>query len=200
MKRIWYFKGDCHGTFDDFENLPKEENQSVIILGDSGVNYYGGSRDQLSKQNLLSRGDYNVYCLRGNHDINPMKITPKTYVELDVDVAGPVLIDYDYPRIRYLIDGVSYKINGHTLLPIGGDSSEDKEYRIKKGWNWFQDEVLSEQIRQNIYEIQKDNYFDIVITHTCPYKWEKDIEYLFLKQVSQDKIDKTMEKYLDTIE
>lgn len=39
---------------------------------------------------------------------------------------------------------------------------------------------------------------DLVISHTCPYKYEP--RELFLSYINQETVDKTMEKYLDKIE
>ena len=200
MIENFWFKGDLHGRFEDFEQLPKEERQAVIVLGDVGINFYGGLEDYIAKKKLLSYGNYTVYCLRGNHDKNPRTIEPHPIAEIDPDIGGVVLRDADFDRIKCLIDGNIYKIKEYTLLPIGGAYSVDKDYRLARGWTWFDDEQIDERTKQLIIDnIQNHRDIDIIISHTCPASWEDKIKYLFSKQVDQSTIDKSTERFLDEV-
>ena len=49
-----------------------------------------------------------------------------------------------------------------------------------------------------IYKKVKGKHFDIVLTHTCPFKYEPT--EVFLDFINQDNVDKTMEYFLDKIE
>ena len=49
-----------------------------------------------------------------------------------------------------------------------------------------------------IYNKVKGKHFDIVLTHTCPYKYEP--REVFLEGFNQQNIDKSMEHFLDKIE
>ena len=51
---------------------------------------------------------------------------------------------------------------------------------------------------KNILEKIKGKHFDIVLTHTCPYKYEPT--ETFLNDIDQTKVDKTMEHFLDKVE
>ena len=44
----------------------------------------------------------------------------------------------------------------------------------------------------------KGKHFDIVLTHTCPYKYEP--REVFMQGLDQSKVDKSMEHFLDEVE
>ena len=71
----------------------------------------------------------------------------------------------------------------------------DKEYRLQRGWTWFKDEQLSYNERVESYNLLNKTY-NYVFSHTCPASWMPYIRDLFLNQLDQGKIDKTMENYL----
>ena len=95
-------------------------------------------------------------------------------------------------------DGEEYNIDGKSVLVIGGAYSVDKEYRLMYGYKWFKDEQLTKEEMDTIYNKVRGKHFDIVLTHTCPYKYEP-IE-VFLSGINQSKVDKSMEHFLDKIE
>ena len=49
-----------------------------------------------------------------------------------------------------------------------------------------------------IYNKVKGKHYDVVLTHTCPYKYEP-LE-VFLSGINQSKVDKSMEFFLDKTE
>ena len=62
---------------------------------------------------------------------------------------------------------------------------------------WFKDELLTSEEMGQIELNINGNYYDIILTHTCPESWEpKD---LFLSGLDQSSVDKSMEKWLDVI-
>ena len=72
-----YFTGDTHGDtlkiirFAERMRLRKED--TLIILGDAGYNYYGNERDRIAKQRL-SHLKPTILCIHGNHEIRPANI------------------------------------------------------------------------------------------------------------------------------
>ena len=112
--------------------------------------------------------------------------------------GGKVFIEDDYPNLIFAKDGEVYNIDGKSVLVIGGAYSVDKEYRIMYGHKWFKDEQLTTKEMNNILDKVKGKHFDIVLTHTCPYKYEP-IE-VFMKGLDQSKVDKSTEHFLDEIE
>lgn len=127
-------------------------------------------------------------------------------LEWDKNVQGPVYYESDFPNIRYLQDGGEYTINNHSTLVIGGAYSVDKWYRLNDRpentteWTgWFKDEQLTLKEKINILKKVQGKHYDLVLTHTYPFSWEYLIKYLFLWNIDQSKIDKSMEHFLDDV-
>lgn len=68
--------------------------------------------------------------------------------------------------------------------------SVDKEYRLLHGYKWFKDEQLTKIEMDNILDKIKGMYFDMVIIHTCPYKYEP--KEVFIQGLDQTKASKYM--------
>ena len=66
--------------------------------------------------------------------------------------------------------------------------------------SWWKDEQPSSQTKEQCEEIlaEQDWNIDVVLTHTAPLKFEPTEE--FIEGLNQDFVDKTTEKWLDTIE
>lgn len=189
-----YITGDTHRDFSRFNKIELKKDDMVIILGDVGINYLLNEEDNKLKKHL---NDKNVkfFCIRGNHEERPENIT--TYKEVEM-FDGKVYLEEQYPNLIFAKDGEIYHIAGKTILVIGGAYSVDKNYRLLYGYHWFKDEQLKKEEMDFIYEKVKGKHFDIVLTHTCPYKYEP-VE-VFLQGLDQSKVDKTMEHFLDLIE
>ena len=83
---------------------------------------------------------------------------------------------------------------------MGGAYSVDKYYRLKQGWNWFDNEQPSEEIKETVRK-QLDRIgwkVDIVLSHTVPLKYEPT--EIFLKGIDQSTVDKSTEIWLDSVE
>ena len=120
----------------------------------------------------------------------------------DDEAKGRVLWQPEYPNIRYFRDGSVYEICGRRTLVLGGAYSVDKDYRLAKQaqglyGGWFEGEQLTEDERKSIEARYLGKYFDLVLAHTCPYRWEP--RDLFLSFIDQKKVDKTMEIWLDNM-
>lgn len=189
-----YITGDTHRKFSRLYNLEENENDMLIILGDAGINYYLNEEDIRFKEYLKSF-KIKLFCVRGNHEERPENID--TYKEVDM-FGGKVFIEDNYPNLVFAKDGEVYNIDGKSVLVIGGAYSVDKEYRLMHGYHWFKDEQLSNKEMNNILEKVKGNHFDIVLTHTCPYKYEP--REVFMQGLDQSKVDKSMEHFLERIE
>ena len=50
----------------------------------------------------------------------------------------------------------------------------------------------------NILDKYKDKHVDIILSHTCPLKYEPT--EVFMKGIDQSMVDKTMEVFLDKVE
>ena len=77
-KRI-YLMGDIHGSHIPIENFFRRiknnlsedrENNILILLGDTGLNYYLDGRDNKIKKKL-QKFPFTYFVIRGNHEQRP---------------------------------------------------------------------------------------------------------------------------------
>ena len=200
----WLITGDTHSSLERFYPSKFEprnpETTGIIILGDAGFNYYLNYRDDILKHKA-DRMAMTFYCVRGNHEARPQDIDNMTLV-YDENVQGNVYMEPAYPGIRYFLDGGFYTIANKKTLVIGGAYSIDKQYRLARGWSWFENEQLDADERAHITDCVKDYLMDIspidlVLTHTAPIGFEPT--EMFLDFIDQTEVDKTMEYWLQEI-
>lgn len=189
-----YITGDTHGNFSRLKNINFNKNDLLIVLGDAGINYNLNWTDKI-KKNYLNSLNIKIFSIRGNHEERPENIN--TYKETNI-YGGKAFIEEDYPNLIFAKDGEVYNIDNKKILVIGGAYSVDKDIRIKYGYSWFKDEQLTKEEMYNIYNKVKGQEYDIVLTHTCPKKYEPT--EMFLKDLDESTIDKSMEIFLDKIE
>jgi len=189
-----YITGDTHRDFSRLDNMKFNKDDLLIVLGDAGINYCLTEEDNKFKE-YLKKYNVKMFCIRGNHEERPENIS--TYKEINM-FGGKVYIEKDYPNLIFAKDGEEYNINGKSVLVIGGAYSVDKEYRLMYGYKWFRDEQLTKEEMDIIYNKVKGKHYDLVLTHTCPLKYEP-VE-VFLSGINQSKVDKSMEHFLDKIE
>lgn len=189
-----YITGDTHRDFSRLYKLKENKDDMLIVLGDAGINYCLNEEDIRYKE-YLKKFELKIFCVRGNHEERPENIN--TYKEVEM-FGGKVFIEEDYPNLIFAKDGEIYNIDGKSVLVIGGAYSVDKEYRLMYGHKWFKDEQLTKEEMNNILNKVKGKHFDIVLTHTCPYKYEP--REVFIQGLDQSKVDKSMEHFLDEIE
>ena len=199
-----YITGDTHRDFGRVvkfcDKMKTTTDDILIILGDAGINYYLNHSDNRIK-NLLSRLPITLFCIHGNHEARPETID--TYELVDWH-GGKVYMEKKYPNLVFAKDGEIYQfetVNGiKNCVVIGGAYSVDKYYRLRNGWEWFADEQPNVEIKQYVEDqLHKVNWtVDVVLTHTCPIKYEP-IEW-FLSGLDQSKVDKSTEIWLNKIE
>lgn len=189
---------DTHGDFSRFSYYDKlKKDIAVIICGDAGVNYYLNKKDYKLKKTLQETlPKVTFYLVRGNHEARPQSLITMKEV-YDIEVAGNVWVEEEFPNIKYLKDGEVYTIDGKRALVIGGAYSIDKEYRLINGWQWFPTEQLSATEREAITEKYAGQHFDLVLSHTCPYPWQPFDK--FLSYVDQTKVDNSMEYWMENL-
>ena len=189
-----YITGDTHRDFSRLNKMIFNKDDMLIILGDAGINYFLNEEDDKFKEYLK---EYNVkmFCIRGNHEERPENIS--TYKEVNM-FGGKVLIEENYPYLIFAKAGEEYNIGGIRVLVIGGAYSIDKEYRLIYGYKWFKDEQLTKEEMNKIIKKVKGKHYDVVLTHTCPYKYEPT--EVFILGIDQSKVDKSMEYFLDKVE
>lgn len=189
-----YITGDTHGEFFRLSHLRQTDNDMIIILGDAGINYYLNNKDQKLKE-FISMYNIKLFCIQGNHEERPENIS--TYKEIEM-FGGKVYIEERFPYIIFAKNGECYDIAGKKILVIGGAYSVDKDYRLSNGYQWFKDEQLTDQEKENILNKYKGKHVDVILSHTCPLKYEPT--ETFLTFIDQTKVDKSMENFLDIVE
>ena len=193
-----YYTGDIHGSNDELARFCTSkkliEDDVVILLGDVGANYYGGKRDQRLKDSFSTLKP-TFLCIHGNHEMRP--ITLDTYIEKEWN-GGTVWFEPEYPNLLFAKDGEIYTIEGLRHIAIGGAYSVDKYYRLMHGFGWWKDEQPSEEIKAYVERQLAANPIDIILSHTCPFKYEP-VE-MFLAGIDQSTVDKSTEFWLDKIE
>lgn len=195
----FYITGDTHRDFSRIKEFCEENETSVddvmIILGDAGINYYLNHSDKELKS-WLSRLDITLFCIHGNHEERPYLATD---CEEKVWNDGIVYVEEQYPNILYAKDGEVYNFNGKSVMPIGGAYSVDKYYRIRNGLQWFDSEQPDDEIKEYVErQLEKVNWkVDIILSHTVPVDAEP--VWAFIPGSNQDLVDKTTEKWLQTI-
>lgn len=208
----FYVTGDTHGNFNRFymlsEEIKRDPDVGIIILGDAGWNFFLNNTDIHKKRDFHNNFDFYVYCVRGNHEARPQSIKGMELV-WDSNIMGLVYYELQFPRIRYFLDYGMYNLNGLKTLVIGGAYSVDKYYRLvraglqesennPKKTGWWADEQLTEDERAGCYKFAEvvDNW-DLILSHTCPISWEP-ID-LFLSSVDQSSVDSSMEEWMEDL-
>ena len=195
-----YITGDKHADFREvlyfcYANKTTQEDV-LIVLGDAGINYYASELDNNLK-NSLKEYPITFFCIHGNHEERPENI--KTYKTKKFH-DGIVYYEEEYPNILFAKDGQVYNFNNKKVLAIGGAYSVDKYFRLSRGYNWYESEQPSEETKKKIKNVLKnlDNKVDIILSHTCPYKYLP--REMFLDGIDQSTVDNSTEYFLDEIE
>lgn len=193
-----YYTGDKHGSSSETNRFCRRnkltKDDIIVILGDVGANYYGDKRDVELKK-ALAWVNPTILCIHGNHENRPANISSyktKTWN------GGTVWYEEEYPNLLFAKDGEIFDLEGIKHLVIGGAYSVDKHYRISRGYHWWPDEQPSEAIKRYVEEQVRTKEIDVVLSHTCPFKYEP-IE-TFLPGIDQSTVDASTEEWLDQIE
>lgn len=193
-----YYTGDIHGNEFNVVRFCKRHNLTeedvLIILGDVGANYFGDERDFVVKA-ALEKVKPTVLCIHGNHEMRPATIPS---YQTKVWNGGVVWFEDAYPSVLFAKDGEIYDIEGLKHIAIGGAYSVDKYYRLARNYGWWADEQLSAEIKEFVEDQLRKNSIDIVLSHTCPFKYEP--AEMFLPGIDQSTVDTSTEEWLDEIE
>ena len=193
-----YLTGDTHGDFQRIAHfcahMHTKPADIMIILGDAGINFYGGWRD-LNKKEFISKLPITLFCIHGNHE--QRAATLPSYTEQEWH-GGTVYVEEKFPSILFAKDGEVYDLNGMQAMVIGGAYSIDWMIWIP-GRNWWPDEQPSSEIRACVEsKLEQLGWkVDMVLSHTVPLKYEP-VE-VFLLGIDQQ-VDKSTEQWLDRIE
>ena len=196
-----YITGDKHADFREVLYFCYANETTLddilIVLGDAGINYYANDKDNELKNSLKEHYPITLFCIHGNHEERPENI--KTYKTKKFH-DGIVYYEEDYPNILFAKDGEIYNFNNKKVLVIGGAYSVDKYFRLARGYNWYESEQPSDETKNKVKSVLKDldNKVDIILSHTCPYKYLP--REMFLEGIDQSTVDNSTEYFLDEIE
>lgn len=189
-----YITGDMHGNIEQLHRVMNKinikEDNTLIVLGDFGGNYYCNKKDNPFK-NAVQEYNINLFVIRGNHDANPDIVC---HPEYRYDNFGEV--DDNFNNIFYARNSCIYNIQGFKFLVLGGAYSVDKWYRLEHGYRWFTDEQMTLEEQQIFLQNAPDKVQNI-LSHTCPYP--NIPKHLFLPQVDQNTVDTSMELFLSEV-
>lgn len=195
-----YITGDIHGQVQYVQALINVEHATpddiIVLLGDVGVNYYGGHGDRSRKRKLNAHG-IPILCIHGNHEMRPESLD--TYRE-ELWHGGTVYREDEFPNLLFAKDGEIYDLEGYKAIALGGAYSVDKWYRLQRNIPWFPDEQPSDAAKARA-EANLDRVcwkVDAVFSHTCPYRYLP--REALLGWVDQSLVDNSTELWLDTIE
>ena len=166
---IWV-TGDKHGDFTEVDDFCRRERtrreDTLIVLGDAGINYFPDARATALKQHLAQL-PITLFCVHGNHEARPE--TLRAYRTRPA-FGGEAYADPRYPNQLFPVDGALYDIGGLRTLVVGGAYSVDKFDRLLNHWAWFEDEQPSPAIRARAEAALRAAGWrvDAVLSHTCP--------------------------------
>lgn len=195
-----FITGDTHRDFSRVYSLFHKygvcRKDILIILGDAGINYYGGKKDKMLKEQLRDL-PITIFAIHGNHERRPGTIP--TYKEVRWH-NGIVYKEEEYPNLLFAKDGEIYDFDGIQTIVIGGAYSVDKYYRLIRGYSWWADEQPDDEIKSKVERKLNDNKnkIDVILSHTSPASYVPT--EMFLSGIDQSKIDNSTEQWLDTIE
>jgi len=197
---MYYINSDPHGDYRKIDafchRMKLTKDDTIILCGDVGTNYFGNNKDKERKEWLKSL-PCQFLCIHGNHERRPHTLQQYEWREY---CGGEVWVEPEYPSIMFAKDGEVYNLDGCKCMALGGAYSVDKQYRLRMGYYWFEDEQPSDEIKTYVEE-QLDRYnwnIDYVFSHTCPICYEP-IE-VFMSGIDQRTVDKTTERWLGNIE
>ena len=213
----FYITGDKHGAFGKVKKFCRDmgtrKNDVLIILGDTGFNYYGDERDDKLKQEL-SEQNITLFCLHGNKENRPENVG--TYGIRNF-CGGKVYYEPRYPNIYFAIDGETYTFEGKRYMAVGGAHSVDKMRCLDKGLPFFEDEMPSDAVKAAVEQELESmgNSIYGMLTHTCPLKYLPVEMFMSTRQSAEIRrkprkakhkklfkpdIDRSTEEWLDSLE
>ena len=171
--------GDLHASPEELQYLnpkylrgkygSKCENTFIFILGDGGFLWHGDKYSDFSGKliNTLNKWmkELNsiLIVVPGNHE-NYKRIYSLPKISIDKSCKGK--FREISPYIRYTERYGEYTFEGKEFLILGGARSIDKIYRHEG--EWFPEETFSNEEKNKIISLIKDNEYDYVLSHTCP--------------------------------
>ena len=155
-----YVTGDLHGDVSRLAHTRKlKKGDTLLVLGDFGVLWYGDKRDARTLK-WLKRRKYTILFLDGVHE-NYDLLEAVEEAEFGGAPAGKVA-----DNIFHLLRGEIYEIEGKTVFAFGGgDAESEREFRAD---THFEQGMPSGDDMSRGYEnlAAVGNKVDIMATHS----------------------------------
>jgi 3-oxoacid CoA-transferase subunit A len=202
-----YITGDTHGCIGDYRlAYSKIENPTeddvIIVCGDNGIFY--GEMVQGQCRKFMKKTPVTWILLRGNHDNRLLNAegSLNSGWHYNYSFGGVTYIQDKYPNIHYIADtGGIYNIKGINFLMIPGGYSVDKKWRYIHHLPYEPRELLTEEEMSQLWDsaFPRINEIDYVCSHVAPKLMEPYFSDLFMSNMDQSQIDKSMEEWLDDV-
>lgn len=182
--------GDVHGEWGRLNRLIAKKKPKVVLqVGDFGwwpaMEIYkplntGGLRKKKWTLKGVKPNGSKVYWCDGNHEEHPLLKQDGKVNEM-------------YPGIFHCSRGSVIELNGKKILFAGGAYSIDKNMRTP-GYDWFQEETIG---YEDYDKMTSHDKVDIVISHTCPNSFKKELSGNFAKanDASREALEGVLRKY-----
>ena len=109
-----FLTGDCHKYFGRLKDFCRENNTTkddvLILLGDSGINYFLDGRDEYDKK-FLKKLPITIIVIHGNHEERAWNCKNYEKVELNNHIRGEFYIEKEYPNLLFCHDLELFYIN-----------------------------------------------------------------------------------------
>lgn len=166
----FFITGDKHRNFSYVKRFCRDMNTRrkdiLIILGDSGFNYFEDNRDDILKKEM-SEINITLFCLHGNKENRPENVGSYGIKNF---CGGKVYFEPRYSNILFAIDGEIYTFEGKKYMVVGGAHSVDKMRCLAENKPFWEDEMPSEATKQKVESrlaSMKNSVYGM-LTHTCP--------------------------------
>lgn len=160
-----YVTGDLHGDIDRFKSKAfrkLKKNDTLIVCGDFGF-LWDGSNKEKRQLKWIGKRKYNVLFVEGTHDNLDL------LEEYPVEQWNGGLVHEISGRLRHLIRGSVFEIEGKTIFAFGGGESADADVRSEKWWS--RELPVPEEIEAARGRlVARDNRVDYIVTHECSRK------------------------------
>lgn len=169
----YYITGDKHRNFARVKafcrDMHTRHKDVLIVLGDTGFNYYDDERDDELKKDI-SQLSITLFCLHGNKENRPQHVG--TY-GIRSFCGGKVYYEPKYPNIYFAIDGEIYTFEGKKYMVVGGAHSVDKLRCLEEDLPFWEDEMPDDKTKALVEKRLKEENNRIygMMTHTCPLEY-----------------------------
>jgi len=163
-----YVTGDTHGDGrcfhgSVFRHMTKDDY--VIVCGDFGYVFHAPKASWKEKRLLkwLDKKPWTTLFVDGNHE-NFDRLE-----ELPVEEWHGGKTHLVYGRIRHLMRGQVFEIDGKKIFTFGGAQSIDREWRVPHESWWERELPNEEEYEEGLQNLEKNDWkVDYILTHDMP--------------------------------